>query len=143
MDISMIGIALFNFLMQRAFQTNDIQIFSFSICNIEKTLASRPTTNPTKKLPTKYHKFFNVFSQANSDILLPHHFYNHKIPLIEGKTLFWRLLYSMFEDRLKCLKKYLEKHLDKSFIRASSSSAVSPILFACKPGGALQFCIDY
>lgn len=49
----------------------------------------------------------------------------------------------MSQDELKCLKKYLEKHLDKSFIKVNFSSAVSSILFARKPGGGLQFCIDY
>ena len=49
----------------------------------------------------------------------------------------------MSQDELKCLKKYLEEHLDKGFIRASSSPAASPVLFARKPGGGLRFCVDY
>ena len=49
----------------------------------------------------------------------------------------------MFQDELKVLKKYLEKNLSKGFIRASSSPAASPVFFACKPEGSLQFCVDY
>lgn len=49
----------------------------------------------------------------------------------------------MSQDELKYLKKYLEEHLDKGFIRASFSPAASPVLFARKPGGGLQFCVDY
>ena len=49
----------------------------------------------------------------------------------------------MFQDELKVLKKYLEKNLSKGFIRASSSPAASPVLFACKPEGSLRFCVNY
>ena len=49
----------------------------------------------------------------------------------------------MSQDELKVLKKYLEEHLSKGFIRASSSPAASPVLFARKPGGGLRFCVDY
>lgn len=139
----MIGAAPFNLLVQRASQTKDIEIFSFSIRDIEKTLASRSTTDLAKKLPSKYPDFFNVFSRADSDKLPPHRTYDHKIPLMEGKTPLWKPLYSISQDELKCLKKYLEEHLDKGFIRASSSPAASPVLFARKPRGGLRFCVDY
>src|ERR1700742_367100 len=33
--------------------------------------------------------------------------------------------------------------LDKGWIRASSSAAGAPVLFAKKPGGGLRFCVDY
>ena len=49
----------------------------------------------------------------------------------------------MSQDELKVLKKYLEENLSKRFIRASSSSTMSSVLFACKPGGGLQFFVDY
>ena len=142
-DISMIGAAPFNTLVQQASHAKNIEIFSISICNIEKALAPKSTTDPAKKLPTEYHDFLDVFSRADSDILLPHRPYDHKIPLMEEKTPPWGLLYSMSQDELKVLKKYLEKHLSKGFIRASSSSTASPVLFACKPRGGLRFCVDY
>ena len=86
MDISMIGTAPFNTLVQQAFHVKNMEIFSILIYNIEKALAPKSTTDPTKKLPTEYHNFLSVFSQADSDILPPHHSYNHKIPLMEEKT---------------------------------------------------------
>ena len=49
----------------------------------------------------------------------------------------------MSQDELKILKKYLKEKLNKGFIRASSSSAASLVLFACKPEGGLRFCVDY
>ena len=39
------------------------------------------------------------------------------------------------------MKEYLITHLDKGFIRASSSPAASPVLFVRKPGGGLRFCV--
>ena len=41
------------------------------------------------------------------------------------------------------MKKYIDEHLGKGFIRPSSSAAASPILLVRKPGGGLRFCIDY
>ena len=62
---------------------------------------------------------------------------------MEGKAPTWSPLYSMSADELKVLKAYIEKMVDKNFIRASSSSAASPVLFAKKPGSGLRFCVDY
>ena len=41
------------------------------------------------------------------------------------------------------MKKYIDEHLGKGFIRPSLSAAASPILLVRKPGGGLRFCIDY
>ena len=52
-------------------------------------------------------------------------------------------MYSIYQDELKVSKKYLEKNLSKGFIRASSSFAASPLLFARKLEDGLQFSVDY
>ncbi|KAI1005422.1 hypothetical protein K3495_g2790 [Podosphaera aphanis] len=49
----------------------------------------------------------------------------------------------MSVQELTVLRKFLQENLDKGFIRASSTPAVSPVLFAKKPGGGLRFCVDY
>ena len=49
----------------------------------------------------------------------------------------------MSRDELLVLRKTLTEHLDKGFIRASSSPAAAPVLFAKKPRGGLRFCVDY
>ena len=41
------------------------------------------------------------------------------------------------------LRKTLTELLDKNFIRASSSSAATPVLFAKKPSRGLRFYINY
>jgi len=44
----------------------------------------------------------------------------------------------MSAQELEAIKKYLDEHLAKGFIRPSSSSAVAPILLARKPGGGIR-----
>ena len=39
--------------------------------------------------------------------------------------------------------KYIQEHLKKGFICSSLSAAAAPVLLVRKPGGELQFCIDY
>ena len=62
MNISMIRAAPFNTLVQQASPDKNMEIFSILIRNIEKALAPKSTTNPTKKLSIEYHDFFDVFS---------------------------------------------------------------------------------
>ena len=139
----MIEVAPFNTLVQQASHAKNNKIFGIPICNIEKALASKSTTDPTKKLSTEYHDFLNVFFRDYSDILPPYRSYDYKILLIKEKTPPWGLLYSMSQDELKVLKKYFEENLNKGFISASSSPAASPILLARKSEGGLQFCVNY
>ena len=143
MDISIIGAASFNILVQQASPAKNMEIFSILIRDMEKTSAPKSTTDPAKKLLTEYHDFLDIFSQTDSHILPLHRPYDHKILLIEEKTPPWGLLYGISQDELKVLKKYLKENLSKGFIKASSSPAASPILFACKLEGGLRFYVDY
>jgi len=77
------------------------------------------------------------------DQLSSHRIYNHKIELINEKTLSRSRLYQMFNHKLQKIKKYLIKHLNKEFIFFSFASYVSLILFAEKKDESLRFCIDY
>ena len=52
-------------------------------------------------------------------------------------------LYDMSREELLVLRKTLTDHLDRNWIRASSSPGGAPVLFAKKPGGGLRFCVDY
>ena len=49
----------------------------------------------------------------------------------------------MFKDKLLVIKKYINKHLNKGFICFSISLAATPIFLAKKPGGGIQFYINY
>ena len=64
-----------------------MEIFSISLCNIEKVLALKFTIDSIKKLLTKYYDFLNIFSQADLGILSLHYLCNHKRLFMEGKNL--------------------------------------------------------
>jgi hypothetical protein len=49
----------------------------------------------------------------------------------------------MSREELVVIKEWLEDTMTKGFIRQSSSPNAAPWLFAKKPDGGLQFCIDY
>ncbi len=78
-----------------------------------------------------------------TDQLFSHHFYDHKIKLIDEKTFSWSHLYHIFDYKLQKMKNYLIKHLNKDFISFSSASYTSFILFIEKKDDSLRFCINY
>ena len=84
-----------------------------------------------------------MFSKKDSDRLPEYRSYDYTILLVEGKTLSFSALYSISQDELKVLRKYLDEHLSKGFIRVSSLSTTSLVLFVKKLGGGLRFYIDY
>ena len=44
---------------------------------------------------------------------------------------------------MQFVKKFVEEHLKKGFIEASSAPCLSSIMLAVKPGGDVRFCVDY
>ncbi len=95
------------------------------------------------KLLSEYHNYLNIFDWAMIDQLSSHHFYDHKIELINEETSSWSRLYQMFDHKLQKIKKYLINHLNKEFIFFSFALYVSLILFIEKKDDSLRFCIDY
>ena len=120
-----------------------MEVFTISLRDIEKALEPKKHFNPAVKLLKEYHQFLDVFSRQEADTLPVHRSYDHKILLEDEKQLTFEALYSMSQDELKVLQKYLNDHLFKGFIQASSSPAAAPVLFIHKPEGDLRFCVDY
>ena len=138
-DIAIIGAAAYKLLAKRP----ENQLFSASIEDIEKALKPKTYVDPRSILPPEYHEFLDVFSRQEADALPPSRPYDHKIELKENTKLPISRLYPMSRDELLVLKKYLEEHLKKGFIRASSSPISAPVLFVKKPSGGLRLCVDY
>ena len=120
-----------------------MEVFAVLWRGIEKALEPKKYIDPAIKLPKEYYKFVNTFSRQEADMLPVYQSYDYKIPLEDGKQLTFGALYSMSQDELKVLQNYLDGHLSKGFIHASSSPAAIPVLFVRKPGGCLKFCVDY
>jgi len=49
----------------------------------------------------------------------------------------------MLKDKLLVVKKYIDEHLNKGFIRSSILLAAAPILLVKKLGGGIRFCVNY
>jgi len=49
----------------------------------------------------------------------------------------------MLKDELLVVKKYINKHLNKGFICPSILLVAASILLVKKPGGGIQFCVNY
>ena len=87
-----------------------------------------------------------MFSKDIFDTLRPYGKYNHKIELLKDKELSnlgHSALRGMSVPQLEFVKKFLEEHLKKRFIEASSAPCSSLILLAKKPGDGIRFCVDY
>ena len=55
----------------------------------------------------------------------------------------YKRLYLISKDEFLIIKKYINKYLNKGFIYFSIFLAATPIFFAKKPGGGIQFYINY
>ena len=95
------------------------------------------------KLLLEYHDYLNMFNRVMINQLSSHHFYDHKIKLINEEIFSQSRLYQMFNYKLQKIKKYLIKHLNKKFIFFSFASYISLILFIEKKDDSLHFCINY
>ena len=93
-----------------------MKVFAVSLRDIEKALESKKHFDPAVKLLKEYHQFLDVFSRQKADTLSVHWSYDHKILLEDEKQLTFEALYSMSQDELKVLQKYLNDHLFKGFI---------------------------
>jgi predicted aspartyl protease len=100
-------------------------------------------TNLASSIPSGYHQFLHLFSEAEANKLPPHRAYDHQIPLQPNFTPPFGPIYTLSKTELEALRKWLDENLAKGFIRASSSPAGAPILFVKKGDGSLRLCVDY
>ncbi len=154
-NIFMIEAATYRMLVKRS----DVKIFAVIISKIDRLITTVENKSEEVnlhelshveileqvkiKLLSEYHDYLNIFDRVMVDQLSSHRIYNHRIELINKKTLSRSRLYQMFDHKLQKIKKYLIKHLNKEFIFFSFISYVSLILFAEKKDESLRFCIDY
>ncbi len=155
MNISMIETAVYRMLVK----WSNVKIFAVIISKIDRLI----TTAENKleevnlhelshvkileqvkiKLLSEYHDYLDVFNRTMINQLSSHHFYNHKIELINEKRFSRSKLYQMFNHKLQKIKKYLIEHLNKKFIFFSFVLYVSLILFIEKKDESLRFCVNY
>ena len=141
-DLAFIRGAPFTYLAKQ----KNVEIFAISMRDIKyqfKKVTKTPM-DPKTVVLEEYHKFLDVFSKEASDTLSEHPKYDHRIRFLESyKDHGNSLLRAMSEPKLQFVKKFMEEHLKKGFIKASSAPCLSPIMLAMKPGGSVRFCMDY
>jgi hypothetical protein len=151
MEVREVSATTFKLLMDRArgkSHQGQIKVFAASLADINKALAPKPKTDVASLVPEQWKKYMPLFDPKEASKLPPHRTgIDHAITMNQkdGKDpeAPWGPLYNMSRGELLVLRKELISLLDKGFIRASSSPAASPVLFAKKPGGGLRLCIDY
>jgi len=115
--------------------------------NILNVFSINETTQNLKdikvKLSSEYHEFLDVFDRAQSNKLLFHRFYDHKIELISDSTLSRCQIYQMSSVKLLKVKKYLNENLLKKFITFSQIFYFFLVLFVLKANEDLRFCMNY
>ena len=127
------------------------QIFAFAVIDVtelkaavEAQVNALSTEPPELQLPAEYAEYTDVFEERNSQQLPPRRpNVDHEIPLIPNAKPVYGPIYNLSETELKALKEYIDKMLERGFIRPSKSPFGSPVLFVKKPDGSLRLCVDY
>jgi len=105
------------------------------------------TTSETKvnmsTIPEDYHDFTDVFSKSKASKLADDRPYDLKITLDEGTTPLYSPIYSLSQEELAALRKFIDENLATGLIRPSRSPHGELVLFIQKKDGSLRLCIDF
>ena len=94
-------------------------------------------------LPEEYHDFADMFSKSKAGKLADHRPYDLKITLDEGTVPPFGPIYSLSQEELATLCKFIDENLATGFIRPSRSPCGAPVLFIWKKDGSLRLCINF
>ena len=85
------------------------------------TTSSGSSGSDMEGVPKLYHEFADVFSKAKADTLAPYQEYNLKIEFDETEKTPVGPIYPLSKSELGSLRKFIDKHLNISFIQPSNS----------------------
>ena len=126
----------------------NVEVFTVSLRDIQKALQQK-SPETAAVLPDWLHGEAHAFGRQQADTLAPHRVgVDHVIELqkdARGRDVVVPAspLYRRSTEELLVLRKTLTELLDKCFLRQSSSSISSPVLFVKKADGGLRFCCNY
>lgn len=102
-------------------------------CNVRT-----PKTNHKDYVLREHYHLIAIFFKDGAEELPPYRpDVDYGIPIQEGKTTPFGLLYNLNLKELITLKEHLQQNLRKGFIQASKSLAGAPVLFVPKSEGTL------
>src|SRR6266481_1215449 len=102
-----------------------------------------PDPSSLNSIPEQYHDFADVFSKAKASVLADHRPYDLKITLEDGTTPPLGPVYSLSQEELKALHKFIDENVATVFITPSHSSHGALVLFIKKKDGSLRLCVDF
>ena len=94
-------------------------------------------------IPEEYHNFEDVFSKSKAGKLAEHWPYDLKIKLDEGTAPLFGPIYSLSQEELAALHKFINENLATGFIHPSCSPHGALVLFIHKKDASLWLCINF
>jgi len=85
----------------------------------------------------------DVFSKSKAGKLANHRPYDLKITLDKGTSPPYSPIYSLSQEELMALHKFIDENLATGLIRPSYSPHGAPVLFIQKKDGSLQLCVNF
>jgi len=94
-------------------------------------------------IPKEYHNFVDIFNKVKASILADHQPYYLKITLEDGTVPPLGPIYSLSQDGLKALHKFIDENVAMGFIHPMCSPHRALVLFIKKKDGSLQLCVNF
>ena len=94
-------------------------------------------------VPEDYHDFTDMFSNSKASKLAGHQPYDLKITLDKGTAPPFGPIYSLSQEELAALHKFIDENLATGFIQPSQSPHGALVLFIRKKNGSLQLCVNF
>ena len=94
-------------------------------------------------VPEDLHNLLDVFDDNKANRFPESNVWDHKIDMKEGFEPKSFKNYNLTPEEQKELDKFLDKNLEKGYIRPSQSPMASPFFFVKKKDGRLRPCQDY
>ena len=94
------------------------------------------------QLPIELNNYINIFNKEFAGGLLFNHPGDHTIK-INSKDPLYKPLYNLSIKELEVFRQYLNKILEKRWIKLFTNLAGAPILFIPKKDENLQLYVDY
>ena len=91
----------------------------------------------------KYYEQLDIKNKIKAFELFDYDLNDYAINLIDETESSHNSIYSFFENELKILKAYIDKHLANGFIKYLQLSAETFILFVRKKNDFLKLCVNY
>jgi len=96
-----------------------------------------------KMVPKRFHKWLKVFEKVESERMPVRKVWDHTIDLKDNFRASKVRVYPLSKNKKKKVQKFVDKHLEKGYIRPSKSPQTSSIFFVEKKNREKHMVIDY